>query len=358
MVLTKTLYHPRFEPSESWLRAMLLFYDTVHSIVPEGAEYAPSPGVATLMDKSDGAFVPLSPTDEDRAYDWPGFDALSGVLRNLPDEPGGRERVRLEWEEGVPNLDFGGAARVHTDKMGDVLAQQLLEQGLAEQTEDEKWLRVDRRVAGLVLSLLAERMARNRPGILGTASDRQEHFAVAARSELKHGEPWNPEATIASAILMAEIPADIVELPVDRYLEIRARYADKRETFRLAMDELRRLYFQGSFEAPGQFEERVREIVEGFDGEMRKLKEGRLAEQVRRWAPIAIGGVVSLAAAAVGTPAISMAAGGTAVLLEVVKTAQGQPVRGSYVAQSQALLVGLQRDLRWNRSWLGRVFTG
>jgi hypothetical protein len=70
-----TIYHPRFEPDGSWLRAMLLFYDTVHSIVPGGAGYKASPGVARLQDKAPGAFIPLPPDIEDRAV----FSAEDGV---------------------------------------------------------------------------------------------------------------------------------------------------------------------------------------------------------------------------------------------------------------------------------------
>ena len=52
--MINTLYHPYFEPEESFLRAMLLFYGTVYSIVPEDAEYAPTPRTLVCLPQDSG----------------------------------------------------------------------------------------------------------------------------------------------------------------------------------------------------------------------------------------------------------------------------------------------------------------
>ena len=51
--------------------------------------------------------------------------------------------------------------------MADQFRSELIEFGL-DHVEDPPWLRGDRRVADLVLSMLADRMAMNRIGIVGT----------------------------------------------------------------------------------------------------------------------------------------------------------------------------------------------
>lgn len=260
MVDVKTLYHPKFEPPEPWLRAMLLFYDTVHSIVPDGAGYQPSPWIAELNEHADEPFVPLVPTRKDLSYDWNGFHALTSVLDKLPREDGPKAfgQARFDTVGGVPRLDLGNGVQVHHEKMGDVLINELEGRGLARRRADSDWVEMDRRVGDLVLSMLADRMARNRPGGIYTCSDRETSFAVAAASGLRRGEQWRREATLASAILQAEIPGDIAEMPLVDYLDLRKRYEERRDVFRLAMRDLETLYFVHSFEEPGEFKQRRR----------------------------------------------------------------------------------------------------
>jgi len=356
MVSTNTIYHPKFEPPEQWLRSMLLFYDTVHSIVPDSAEYRMSPGIVDLNEKATDAFVPLAPTSEDLQYDWDGYKALGAVLRELPADEEARSRADFDREEGAPRLDFGRGVQVHHDKMGEMLVHDLVEYGLAQRREDSDWITVDRRVADLVLSMLADRMARNRPGGIYTCSDRETSFAVAAKSDLEHGGNWRPEATLASAILQVEIPEGLVALSTEDYLDLRKRYEDKREIFRLAMQELESLYLDESFQSPEDFQARLKAIVGDFGKEMDKLRQQRAMRRVQRWGPVALGAIVSLGAAAITAPLIGIGAAGVTIALDVLRTAQGDPVAGTNIAKTQSLLAELGKDIRWNRNWLGRVF--
>lgn len=357
--MTKILYHPKFEPSESWLRAMLLFYDSVHSIVPKGASYAPSPGVDELRNKVPTAFDTLVPTRQDLEYEWSEYHALHDVLGSLSSGGQGnelRERQRYDRQRGRPRLELGGGVRVHAGKMAEILRDDLIELGLAVQTEEPNWLQVDRRVADLVLSMLANRIVMNRSGFIGTASDHETSFAVAAKGALNRGRGGSAEATLASAILRTEIPADISELPLDRYLDIRNRYAEHRESFRLAMDELQRLYLPDNFQNTDEFQTEIESVVAQFGQRMQELRQGRLEQQVQRWAPVAIGGIVAVVAAVIAAPIVAVSAAGVGIAIQAVQTAQGERPYATHIAQTQALLVKLDRDLNLNRNWLARVF--
>jgi hypothetical protein len=358
--MINTLYHPYFEPKESWLRAMLLFYETVYSIIPENAEYTPTPGISTLREKVEEAFVPLSPTEQDLAYDWENYHALKDVLRELSHQGEGKDRMHahLDWSQGVPSLDLGGTARVHIDKMADQLAHDLVDFRLAERADDPAWLRVDRRVADLVLSMLADRMAKNRPrDIYNTSSDQEHSFAVAAKSDLQHGTQWDAEAALASAILKAEIPAGLADLPLDRYLDIRKRYEDTREVFQCAMKDMRKLYLERDFQTPEDFREQLELVVTDFSRGMQDLRKGRLGRQVPRWVLISLGGIVSVAAAAIGDPVVAMEATGVAYVMQTLQTSQGGPAPATHKAALQSHFVELDRTVKWNQSWLGRVFS-
>jgi hypothetical protein len=138
-----TIYHPRFEPDENWLRAMLLFYDTVHSIVPDGAGYKASPGVARLQDKAPEAFIPLQPNIEDRAVFsaedgvWNRYFTLTAFLDELGNEGVSAERISAPFyvEGGVVHLTLNRAVAVHYDKLGQAFIDELIARKLAIEVE-------------------------------------------------------------------------------------------------------------------------------------------------------------------------------------------------------------------------------
>jgi hypothetical protein len=211
-----TIYHPRFEPDESWLRAMLLFYDTVHSIVPNGAGYETSPGVARLQDKVPEAFVPLAPDIEDRAVFsaekgiWNRYHALTQFLDELGKGAVGAERVSAPFyvDRGVVHLTLDRAVAVHYDKLVQDFIHALTARDRAIEVEKPidpvahgtgptaRWLYVDKRIARLSLSILAERMRQRRSQIKHTSSDEALCFGVAVKSEMNEADQarWNREA--------------------------------------------------------------------------------------------------------------------------------------------------------------------
>jgi hypothetical protein len=363
MPLTKTLYHPLFEPRTGWLRSMLLFYDTIHTIVPADAGYTPSSRLVTLLKSIPDALIPLQPSEADLRYDWANYHALIDVLREFPKRPAaGSEKftpARLDWQDDVPRFELRAGVAVHTDKMGDMLAHDLVAMGLAVRTENAKWLKVERRVADLVLSLLAQRMASRHDDVLGTATDSVTSFAVATRSELRvENKQWSAESVLASRILAAEVPARIDRLPLRKYLEIRDSYREKRDIFRLAMQELSRLHLDGSIGNPQLFQKRLDDVVGEFGAALQDLRQRRLRKLVEQWAPLVIGGVVTVAGWLVHKPIVSSAGVAAKFALEVLKTARPKPAAGTYTAQTQAMLVKLGHDLRnKERSWLARALS-
>jgi hypothetical protein len=89
------------------------------------------------------------------------------------------------------------------------------------------------------------------------------------------------------------------------------------------------------------------------------LREGRLGRQVYRWAPIGIGGVVAVAAAALTDPnlIVSVGAAGVGLTIQGLQAHRDKPASITYKAQTQANLIELDRDVGRNRRWLGRVFS-
>ena len=314
-----TIYHPRFEPDESWLRAMLLFYDTVHSIVPDGAGYKSSPGVARLREKAPGAFVPLPPEIEDRAVlsaekgIWKRYYAVTEFLDELGKESTAAERVSAPFyaERGVVHLTLDQAVAVHYDKLGQDFIDQLKARNLALEVEapinpvapspTARWLYMDKRIASLCLSLLAERMRQRRGTINHTSSDEALCFGVAAKSEMnfrdEDWEKWSGEARLAAAIVKAHVPDELGQLPVDEYLEIRKRYAEYRDTFHLAVAEIEKLHLNHDFASRGELEAAMQRQLDAFAAGIQKIKARTEARRFRKWSAITLQRIVPVARA-------------------------------------------------------------
>jgi hypothetical protein len=357
MIEFNALYHPYFEPPERWLRSMLLFYDTVYSIVPEGAGYKPSPGVAALLERVPEAFVPLPPRSEDKDFDWASYDCLRATFQEIADEERQPRELlaKFDWPNGTPRLQLGQTVSVHNDKMADALVHDLIDLGLAVRDDRGNWLRVDARVADLILAILAERMAANRNDIRQSVSNEALPFAVAASSEVHRGRWRGLEATLASALLTAEIPEDIQHISAKEYLDIRKHYEESREVFHLGLRDLNDLYLVGSFDDPDGFRRQIEEIVGKLSREVRVLQEQRLRQKVKRWVPIVIGGVASVATAVFTHPSVGIAAAGITLSLDIMSANDGRRLPGTYIDQTKALLVGLDEDIRAKRDWITRV---
>ena len=367
-----TLYYPRFEPDQRWLRSMLLFHDRVHSIVPAKAGYEPSRGMQELLKADETVFVPLAPAPDDLEYDAQSLRALRTAFERLS-----RTRKRKTADSGSDASRWGALIvrggsnsmspvdyefsdglefRIHEAKMGTALLESLRWNGLARDTRDAEWWVVDRRAVDLVLSSLAGRMARNRHDLVYTSTDRVSPFTVVAHDDLETGR-WQPNSSLASAILSASVPAEVAEMPVRRYIDLRKRYADARTTFRLAMDELRTLYLKPEYASAEQLAEALNLIVKDFGKEMDAARRGRGRSLVQEWSPITIGGFVSVGAAIIANPAVGIGAAGVGVTLQVIGHMGARKKRPETpVSQTQAQLIRLDRDVKWNQKRLGRVF--
>jgi hypothetical protein len=203
------------------------------------------------------------------------------------------------------------------EKMPDDFRRNLIQLGsFAEPSGEGGWIRVDSRIADLLVSMLADRMATSRASIVGACTDRDHAFALAAKSELERharrqlGNPdaWDPEAALAAEILSVDVPDRLAEYSLPEYLELGERYREHRDEFRLAMRELRALYLDRSLRSPGALADQLRHAVSQFRAGMERLQQGRIRRLVRRWVPMVLGSVVSVAAAVSGSPGLEIGA--------------------------------------------------
>ena len=72
---------------------------------------------------------------------------------------------------------------------------------------------------------------------------------------------------------------------------------------------------------------------------------------------ISLGSVVSIASAAMGLPVLSLGSAVFAAGLQVIQGSEQNALPGNNITRSQSLLVDVQKDLKWNTSKLGRLFS-
>jgi hypothetical protein len=337
---------------------MLLFYDTIHTIVPDLANYTPSKKVYEILEKDADAVKQISPNEHDKKYDWDQYYALLDVLREIAEE-GNIEldkEAKFDYQDGVPTLDIPGSTRVHHGKLADMLQLDLVDLGLARRTPDSDWLVMDKRIADLILSMLANNIKRTRNYIPNTVSDQQDSFAVDAKCDVPT-DYKDRKAILASAILSSQVPESIGNLKIDQFIDIRKEYLDESESFHAAMNDLNELYFQRSFTDPEDFQKLLADIVTKYGRKVEKIKKSTSGKRIRKWGIITLGSIVGVSAAVIGVPELTIGSTVITAGLQVIQVSEQNALPGNNIARSQSLLVDVQKDLKWSTSRMGRIFS-
>jgi len=90
---------------------------------------------------------------------------------------------------------------------------------------------------------------------------------------------------------------------------------------------------------------------------MQDLRLRHLQQTLAKWAPLSIGGDLSIAAAALPNPTFAALIASTTFAMQLLQKAREVPFRGTYIVDTQAMLIQLNGDLNWRPSWLKRVFS-
>jgi hypothetical protein len=191
------LYYPYTHPrDETWLKAAALYLPTLTRIAPPSGGDDDSRTMRVLRDKL-GFFNDLGTADLEREH-WHGASAeFLNLVRTRGDELAARYPVPQasgDLGEQYPN-SAGTQVRadyfVHMGKTGRVLAHELEAAGLARRHErhyrggTEEWLAMDTRLAEVLLTALASRVAEGKG--LGLVTDEVDAHARLGLN--RAGEP-------------------------------------------------------------------------------------------------------------------------------------------------------------------------
>lgn len=346
------LYHPRFEPSLSWLRSALLVYDNVWSIVPSEASYVPSESIQRHLEMMPDTFAPLAPEALEIVPEYFVLNALRRAFKRIAAQPeaAAKKGTRIRYkgqaatydEEG---LEISGITKLHDGKVAYIVYQMLKECRLIYGRAGKGFSYVDEQAACLIVSFLAQRMARRLP--MRTITDVDSSFYLSATCNvIEAGDPVDSRGVLASSVLKFHIPEDIGNLSVSDFVEIRKRYEELREAFPLYLRDLGELIQVDDVRHVPELTARIASLVRTIDRDVARIKRSRIGQSIRGWLPVGVGSAVTLGAAFLPDhPCLKYVTGAATVAVQILtKALQNSPIPGR-IQGTQSLLLSAKDDI-------------
>lgn len=261
--MSQALFYPWIDIREdAWLKAALLYWDSVRTIVPESIQAPYSTETGRALEQAE-FLVPLrvhSGMDEiedltDDVLTYLGSAEGAEVL--IADRGARRHDVHVEK---LPHK-LGRLAHMHPEKLPHEIRHML--HRLTEPSErGAEWLRLDEGFANFYMTLLASRLAERVGARLLTSIPAADRLAVSARldAQLSGLVPWGIDgpwrhwreyeafgrrrrmprhlAPGMLASLAIERIGIAPDTPIDRLLEFRTQHRDELTQFRAKIEQL------------------------------------------------------------------------------------------------------------------------
>lgn len=344
------LYYPSFQPDVGWLRKILLLTDRVARVVPKDADTEDAVALLDLLKVVPEGLTNLAPNIHDISLDYLSMQRLSRAFAFIAANSRAQEEgFALTIHNGSISVD--GNAFLHQSKVSDEIGSLLEEHGLVRKELNQlaqdfgldHYLVVDERASNLLLSCIADRVAR-RHG-LDAITDRPLDFGFNASDNLGLVSlPDNPEGMLLEAIASISIPSEILEMNSKSYKEIRDSYAELRAAFKVLVAELSALNRLGRISDLAILNDRVVAVAGDFVAECEKWHRSRYSRRFKSWTPLCVGGLLSVAAAFVNPIAAGAIAAGSFAIQAVEKHITQRDAVDSRGRVYQ-MLVGMRHDI-------------
>lgn len=313
---SKILYYPHYQPTSKWLRSMLLLTDQIERIVPKDADPEDDDSIKELIQSIPGCLISRPPEQYDIDFDHLTLDRLRCAFRIIKQQVDTAKEGRVEIVIGpAGSISIDGHTFLHRAKMAPQVRELLEDEGLllpfledyAESIGAEKYLPVPSEASNLVLSCIADRIAR-REG-LDTATDENLPFATSTLNSLQVsvGAPaGSVEGALLSAVAAISIPEEISNLRIADYSELRESYTSIRNAFQSYITEISAINRLYRIEDPRVFAQRIASVAEQIEKESSTYKKSKFSRRFKSWAPFSVGSILSVGAA-MADPAFGLA---------------------------------------------------
>ena len=277
----RVVYFPSIRvPPTEWFTRVLLYWDSVATIVP--AEYLDDPGFLRpyTSELIDCRLLRAIPPD---SVIWKsGARNYSQAFLELVDR-----HPRLV--NGVP-LSERPTTRIHTDKTGTGLAFALEQRGLARRLagpEHATWFEVEKQTAELLMAYLASIVARSEEHDTDPITDRPECLAAFEHVRGHDGAAGgvvNETDPVRTHILRGILPAPAETVSVQDLADFKARHGAALVAFRRTIEQ--RVLAVAAIDDTRFRARQIDLVTEELQAEVREIGE-RMRE--RRWRRIGLG---------------------------------------------------------------------
>jgi hypothetical protein len=200
---------------------------------------------------------------------------------------------------------------------------------------------VDKHAAGLILSLLADSLARRHR--LRTITDEPLGYTLNSLNARHFADHRAAEASLASAIISTDIPKTVGLLTAEQYVELRKRFEEVGIPFQRAVRDLcddHRLY---NLRGEAELSEAISDIAEDYRKAVDRFRNSSFASTLMAWTPFSIGtlgGTLGLT----GNSALGAIGFGLGVAVQLFEKCRMAKPEDS-VGRSQRLISGLRQEL-------------
>lgn len=291
----RILYYPSYDPTEVWLRGMLLLADEVIRIIPDDANHRDPDYINRISTMIPNVVSRLSPTILDTQLDSVNLDRLERALYIIERSEDRDKRVININRDGTFTIQ--GHVSLHLSKLSDDVRRLLDRYQLLDEWESVApgHIVVPEAVSNLILAYVADRISR-RVGY-DTVTNHNLGFVVNSLDALGVRDEGDIRGALLAAILKVQIPREIGDLSDDVYIEVRERYAPIRKEFRRVIAALSGNANLREIDDPDQLRARIIEEVSMFREECDKLLSERWMNRFKQYAPLAVGTLISVIAA-------------------------------------------------------------
>lgn len=258
MAFSTALYYPWIDiRDEAWLKTAILYWDTIHTIVPASIQQPYNMPTSKILN-TEGLLLPINVSPDMREIE----ELASDVLEYL-DSPEGAEVLFSDQISGVRNfhsgrmpMDVRRLVEIHPDKLPSEIRYRLKRE--LSLSDDSSWINVDSRFADFYMTLLATKLSeRVGAGLLTNEApnsklattvrlDAKIPMSGGRRREYDYGERWQRHHRDLPKSLAQALLADLIlekvnldpDTPVKKIVQFRRQRADELGRFRTKIGEL------------------------------------------------------------------------------------------------------------------------
>lgn len=318
--------------------------DSITRIVPIDVDPDDPAELRTLQNSIPGSLRTIAPEDRDVAIERQDLLRLARAFALLSHSRG-RSRKKIEMRISNGSMSISGHVFLHGAKVSHAIHEELQRNRLILDGFGERgFLVVAEAASHLILSAIAENISR-RTGF-DTITDQPIPFALNALNSLGVVAPGRSDAegSLMSSLASVLIPAPVGSLEQSKYRVLRDSYAGIRGAFKELTAQLARINRLDRIQDPHALGEQVEVVTQEFVKEYQAFRKTRYARGFKSWAPLYVGGALSVVSALVAPPVAAGIAGASLAIQIIQKKLEG-PSDQSRRERVFNMLSGLQKDI-------------